>query len=261
MTGLSSPAAWDPEVYLKFSEARTRPAVDLISRITQRTPTRIIDLGCGTGNITQLLADRWPRSSVTGVDSSAEMLSQAQTKNGSIQWVRQDIAAWRPEQPVDLIVSNAALHWLDAHDTLFPRLMGCLNDGGELGVQMPRNFHAPSHQIITEIATNERWRDRLLGLVRPSPVSDPRFYLDTLSACSSSLDLWETTYWHILQGENPIVGWTMGTALRPIMEALEEDEGRDFLSAYAKRIADAYPPAANGKTVFPFRRLFMIARK
>ena len=261
MTRSSSPAAWDPEAYLKFSEARTRPAADLISRITQRTPARIVDLGCGAGNTTQLLADRWPRSRITGVDSSPEMLSQAQTNNGSIQWVRQDIAAWLPEQPVDLIVSNAALHWLDSHDTLFPRLMGCLNDGGELAVQMPRNFHAPSHQIITEIATNEPWKERLVGLVRPSPVSDPRFYVDTLSAWSSSLDLWETTYWHVLEGENPVAEWTKGTALRPFMDALEEDERRDFLSAYAKRIAKAYPPSADGRTMFPFRRLFMIARK
>ena len=198
---------------------------------------------------------------MTGIDSSTEILAKARANGDSIRWVQQDIAAWVPEKSVDLIFSNAALHWLDAHDALFPRLVGCLNDGGELAVQMPRNFHAPSHQTIAEIAANERWKERLLRLVRPSPVHEPQFYIDKLSALTSSLDVWETTYWHVLDGENPVAEWTKGTALRPFMEALTEDERHDFLSAYDQRIAKAYPSSADGKTTFPFRRFFMVARR
>lgn len=253
--------SWDPEAYLAFSGARTRPAADLIARITQNAPAQIVDLGCGAGNITRLLADRWPRGRVTGIDSSAAMLAKARAGDESIRWVQEDIAAWAPEHRVDLILSNAALHWLDAHDTLFPRLMRCLNAGGELAVQMPRNFHAPSHRAIAEIAANERWRERLRPLLRPSPVDTPNSYIDKLSALTSSLDVWETTYWHILAGDNPIVEWTKGTALRPFLEALPDDDGQAFLSAYAERIAEAYPPSGDGRTLFPFQRLFIVAKR
>ncbi len=265
MAQSSSPTSWDPRAYLAFSEARGRPAADLIARIKQTAPARIFDLGCGAGNITRLLASRWPRARVTGVDSSAAMLARARANDDAIRdairWVQEDIAAWAPRETVDLIVSNAALHWLDAHDALFPRLIRCLNAGGELAVQMPRNFHAPSHRAIAETATNQRWKDRLLPLLREPPVHAPDFYIAKLSALTSVLDVWETTYWHELEGDNPVVEWTKGTALRPFLELLPDDDRQAFLSEYAERIAEAYPPRPDGGTLFPFRRLFIVAKR
>lgn len=257
----SSPASWDPRAYLAFSAERARPAADLISRITQNAPSRIVDLGCGAGNLTRLLADRWPQARVTGVDSSAAMLAEARANDEALHWVKADIAEWAPTETVNLIVSNAALHWLDAHEALFPRLIRWLNPGGELAVQMPRNFQAPSHRAITETVNDPRWRARLLPVVRESPVHAPNFYIETLSALTSSLDVWETTFWHVLAGDNPVVEWTKGTALRPFLEALPVHDHQAFLGEYAQRIAEAYPPAADGKTLFPFRRLFIVARR
>jgi len=261
MAPSSSPSSWDPGAYLAFSDSRARPAADLIARIAQTAPVRIVDLGCGAGNVTQLLAKRWPGARVTGIDSSAAMLSRARENTDSIRWVQADIAEWTPRRSLNLIFSNAALHWLDAHGTLFPRLVRCLNAGGELAVQMPGNFHAPSHRAIAEIAANERWRERLLPLLRPRPVHAPDFYIAKLSALTSSLDVWETTYWHVLDGDNPVVEWTKGTALRPFLEALPSADRQAFLAAYAERIAEAYSPAADGRTLFPFRRLFIVARR
>lgn len=257
----SSPSTWDPAAYLAFSESRGRPATDLIARITHTDPTRIVDLGCGAGNVTRMLADRWPRARVTGVDSSAAMLARARADHDSIRWVQQDIAAWSPREKVDLIFSNAALHWLSAHEALFPRLVSRLGVGGELAVQMPRNFHAPSHRIIVEIAANERWNERLSHLLRHPPVHDPDFYIDKLCALTSSLDVWETTYWHVLEGDNPIVEWTTGTALRPFLEVLPSHDRQAFLAAYGERIAEAYPRSPGGRTLFQFRRLFIVAKR
>lgn len=257
----ASPTSWDPRAYLAFSEARGRPAADLIARITQTAPARIFDLGCGAGNITRLLADRWPRALVTGVDSSATMLARARANGPDIHWAQQDIAAWTPDETADLIFSNAALHWLDGHETLFARLISYLTPGGELAVQMPRNAHAPSHRAIAETATNERWKDRLVPLLRDAPVHAPKVYIDTLSAPTSSLDVWETTYWHVLEGDNPVVEWTKGTVLRPFLEVLADTDRQAFLDAYGERIAEAYPLLSDGKTLFPFRRLFIVAKR
>lgn len=257
----SGPAAWDPATYLAFSEERTRPARDLISRIGMDAPARIVDLGCGAGNSTRLLAAHWPRSRVTGVDSSPEMLAAARAIDGLIEWAQADIATWAPDEPVDLVFSNAALHWLDGHDTLFPRLVSYLNTGGELAVQMPRNDHAPTHQAIAEIARRRQWKDTLAPLLNRPPVDDPEVHFERLSTLTSSLDVWETTYWHVLDGENPVVDWTKGTVLRPFLEALPETEQDAFVAVYAKRMASAYLRSATGKTLFPFRRLFIVARR
>ena len=257
----SSPTSWDPRTYLAFSEARGRPAADLIGRVTQTAPAQIFDLGCGAGNITRLLMDRWPDARVTGIDSSSTMLAQTRANGKDIRWIQQDIGAWTPDETADLVFSNAALHWLDDHEALFARLVGYLSPGGELAVQMPRNAHAPSHRAIAEIAGDPRWKDRLLALLREAPVHAPGVYIDILTALTSSLDVWETTYWHELDGNNPVVEWTKGTALRPILAVLAENDRQAFLNAYAERIAEAYPPRPNGKTLFPFRRLFIIAKR
>ena len=170
--------AWDPAQYLKFAGPRLRPALDLLQRIAVEAPDVVYDLGAGAGNVTRLIAARWPEAQVVGVDSSAEMLARAAVENPGIapgiEWQRADLASWRPSRPADVIYSNAALHWLDNHDTLLVALLDGLKPGGVLAVQMPRNFGAPSHTSITETALDGPWRPVLEPLLRPSPVADAK---------------------------------------------------------------------------------------
>lgn len=251
--------AWDPAQYLKFAGPRLRPAIDLLQRIDVAAPSVVYDLGAGAGNVTRLIAARWPDARVVGVDGSAEMLAKAAAENPGIEWQQADLAAWRPQQPAAVIYSNAALHWLDHHDRLLPGLFAALTPGGVLAVQMPRNFGARSHTLITDTALGGPWRARLEPLLRPSPVAEPEFYYDLLAPLAASLDLWETEYLQVLDGANPVKEWTKGTWLLPLLAALEEPERSRFEEAYAERVAAAYPPRGDGKTLFPFRRLFMIA--
>lgn len=251
--------AWDPAQYLKFAGPRLRPAIDLLQRVDLDRPGLVYDLGAGTGNVTRLIAARWPEARVVGVDSSAEMLAKAAAENPGIKWQQADLGAWRPERPPDLIYSNAALHWLDGHDRLFPTLFGGLATGGVLAVQIPRNFSAPSHTLITEAASSGPWRSRLEPLLRPSPVAAPEFYYDLLAPKAAALDMWETEYLQVLEGANPVKEWTKGTWLAPLLGALEDPERSGFERAYGERVLAAYPPRRDGKTLFPFRRLFMIA--
>ena len=251
--------AWDPAQYLRFAGPRLRPALDLLQRIDLESPSTIYDLGAGAGNVTRLIAARWPKARIVGVDGSAEMLAKAAAENPEIEWRQADLDTWRPDRPTDLIYSNAALHWLDHHDRLFPAVFAGLAPKGVLAVQIPRNFGAPSHTSITETALRGSWRSRLEPLLRPSPVAEPAFYYDLLAPLAASLDLWETEYLQVLEGENPVKEWTKGTWLSPLLAALEEPDRSRFEAAYAERVAAAYPPRSDGKTLFPFRRMFLIA--
>ncbi|MBT3703808.1 MAG: methyltransferase domain-containing protein [Alphaproteobacteria bacterium] len=252
---------WDPDRYLHFGGQRVRPALDLMSRIPLSAPGHIVDLGCGAGNVTRLLSEYWPRSSITGVDNSPEMLTRAFAEGLDVTWVEADINTWQPEIAPDLIFSNAALHWCDSHQTLLPDLIGQLGPQGVLAVQMPRNHSAPSHVCMIEAAKDGPWYEKLELVLRPGPVATPEKYYQILSTCSWKVDIWEAEYLQILDGENPVVEWTSTTALQPLLEALEdEDERAGFLQAYSDRIAEAYPVMANGKTLFPFRRIFIIAQ-
>ncbi len=251
---------WDPAQYLKFAGQRLRPAIDLLSRIDAEDPAEVYDLGAGAGNVTRLLQDRWPDAHVTGVDDSEEMLAKAAAAAPEITWERADLATWRPGRPADLIYSNAALHWIIGHDRLFAALVAALAPGGVLAVQMPRNFSAPSHTAIAEAARSGPWRTRLEPLLRPAPVADPAFYFDLLVPRVATVDIWETEYLQVLEGDNPVKEWTKGTWLRPLLDALAEPERSGFEAAYGALVTRAYPPRADGHTLFPFRRLFIIAR-
>jgi trans-aconitate 2-methyltransferase len=251
---------WDPAQYLKFAGQRLRPAIDLLSRIDAEDPAEVYDLGAGAGNVTRLLQDRWPDAHVTGIDDSEEMLAKAAAAAPEITWRRADLATWRPGRPADLIYSNAALHWIVDHDRLFSDLVAALAPGGVLAVQMPRNFSAPSHTAIAEAARSGPWRTRLEPLLRPAPVADPAFYFDLLAPRVATVDIWETEYLQVLEGDNPVKEWTKGTWLRPLLDALSEPERSGFEAAYGALVARAYPPRADGHTLFPFRRLFIIAR-
>ena len=252
---------WDPAQYLKFAGHRLRPALDLLNRIDLSAPRFVYDLGAGAGNVTRLLRARWPDAHITGVDDSAEMLAKAAAESPDITWQQADLGAWRPSRPADLIYSNAALHWLPDHPRLFPALFDALAPGGVLAVQIPRNFSAPSHTSISEAAMSGPWRAKLEPLLRPAPVHEPDIYYGLLAAQAKSLDMWETEYVQALEGKDPIKEWVKGTWLRPLLDALDGPERDDFEAAYARLVARAYPPRADGRTLFPFRRLFMIAER
>lgn len=252
---------WNPNQYLKFSEPRLRPAVDLLARVTVENPKHVYDLGCGVGNITRILAQRWPTAVITGIDDSAEMLAQAAKESSRITWARQSLATWTPDQPTDVIFSNAALHWLPNHERLFRSLVSRLSPGGTLAVQMPRNFSAPSHTAIADTVRDGPWRDKLEPLLISNPVADPTFYYSLLERDAAELDIWESEYLHALDGDDPVKEWTKGTWLKRFLDALDEPERSNFERAYAERVRAAYPRQANGKTLFPFKRLFIVLTK
>jgi trans-aconitate 2-methyltransferase len=251
--------SWDPQQYGRFAGQRLRPALDLIARIPLEHPQTVVDLGCGTGNVTRMLRRRWPGACVTGVDASPQMLAEARKEEASIAWEQTELGAWDPATKYDLVFSNAALHWLDDHPGLFMRLAANVTAGGVLAVQMPRNFHAPSHTLMHELALSPPWRDALGKLLRPLPVLEPAAYYDLLAPLARSLDIWETEYLQILEGENPVAEWTKGTWLAPLLAALASSARVAYESEYRQLVARAYPRRADGKTLFPFRRLFIVA--
>jgi trans-aconitate 2-methyltransferase len=252
---------WDPSQYLAFADLRLRPALDLLARAPAEAPELVVDLGCGPGNLAPYLKARWPAARILGVDGSAEMLAKARKAAEGVDFVQADIGAWSPNAAPDVIFSNAALHWLDRHDALFPRLLGMLAPGGVLAVQMPRNHGAPSHTQIVATVMDGPWRARLEPLLRPSPTHPPAVYYDLLAPCAARLDIWETEYLQVLEGRDPVKEFTKGSALKPFLDALDGAERGAFEEAYAARLRATYRPQADGRTLFPFRRLFLIAAR
>jgi trans-aconitate 2-methyltransferase len=252
--------SWDPAQYLKFADHRLRPAVDLLNRIDLAAPGQIYDLGAGTGNVTRLLKSRWPQARITGVDASEEMLAKARQALPDLVWQRADLANWRPPAPAELIYSNAALHWIERHDEIFPALFSAVAPGGVLAVQMPDNFSSPSHTAIAEAAHRGPWARKLEPLLRPPPVNEPDFYFGLLAPSAASVDIWQTEYLQPLEGDNPVKEWTKGTWLKPLLDALDEPERSGFEAAYGALVSQAYPRRRDGKTLLPFRRLFIVAK-
>ncbi|MGF1560997.1 MAG: methyltransferase domain-containing protein [Geminicoccaceae bacterium] len=250
---------WQPDAYLRYSDQRLRPGLDLLARIELDTPARIVDLGCGPGNLSAFLARRWPDASLTLVDSSPAMLAKAAKHLPEATCVAADIATWVPAEPLDLIFSNAALHWLDDHASLFARLLGYLAPGGVLAVQMPRNYGAPSHALVNETAADGPWASALAGVLTRWPVAAPEAYADWLSPHARALDLWTTTYYQWLTGEDAVLAWMRATTLLPIRDALDAQTYARFEDALGARLRIAYPPRADGRTLFPFTRLFLRA--
>ncbi len=251
--------SWNPQQYSRFAGQRLRPALDLIARVPLEHPQSVVDLGCGTGNVTRILRNRWPRARITGVDGSTQMLAEARKEEADIVWEQSELGTWRPAEKYEVVFSNAALHWLDDHPALFARLAGHIASGGVLAVQMPRNFGAPSHTLMHELATSQPWRDALARVLRPVPVLDPAAYYGLLAPRARFLDIWETEYLQILEGENPVAEWTKGTWLAPLLAALAPGPRAAFEAEYRRCVAQAYPRQADGKTLFPFRRLFIVA--
>lgn len=252
--------AWNPQQYLAFADHRLRPVFDLLARVPAENPKRVVDLGCGAGNATKILKRRWPDADITGVDSSPEMLARARKEAPEITWVQSDIAAWRPDEPPDVLFANAALHWLGGHDRLFPALAAQVKPGGYLAVQMPANFRAPSHRTIEEVGRDPRWRAAIEPLIKDPPTGEPSFYYDLLRPVAASLDIWYVEYLQVLVGEDPVAEFVKGSWLPQFLEALEEPHRREFEAEYRARLRAAYPKRADGATLFPFKRLFIVAR-
>lgn len=263
---------WDPQQYLRHATHRTRPFHDLLARIGDLpggAAPRIADIGCGPGNVTALLAGRWPGARITGYDSSREMLAAAEQYagptpgGGSLEFRRADAGTWTPDEPFDLIVSNAALQWVPGHVDRFPEWLERLTPGGTLAFQVPGNFTAPSHALLAELCESPRWRSRIGDRGREYVhILSPGDYLERLTEFGAeAVDAWETTYVQLLHGDDPVLDWTKGTALRPVLTALEEDRAAvsEFVGQYRDLLRKAYPAGPHG-TVFPFRRIFAVAR-
>ncbi|WP_448642253.1 trans-aconitate 2-methyltransferase [Geodermatophilus sp. URMC 63] len=256
-------AAWDPAVYLRYAGERARPFADLLARVDAADPRVVVDLGCGEGALTASLAARWPGARVTGVDSSPEMLAAAAAHAvpGRVGFVRGDVRDWRPDGPVDVVVSNAVLHWVSGHASLLARWAGHLAPGGRLAVQVPGNHTAPTHRLLAELCTSPRWSDRLAGAAPPpDAVLEPAGYLDVLTGAGLAADVWETTYLHVLRGPDPVLTWVRSTVLRPVVALLDDDGAAELTAAYAAALRAAYPPRPDGTTALPFRRVFAVGR-
>jgi len=251
---------WTPGAYLKYADQRLRPALDLLARVPLDSAERVTDLGCGPGSVVPPLAQAFPGALITGVDSSPEMLAVArETFGDAAAWVQADAAGWQPDAPQNLIFSNAALHWLDHHDALFPRLMGCVAPGGVLAVQMPNQYSAPSHTLMRAVAEDGPWAEILVPLLRPSPVASPDDYYGWLTPHAQTVDIWQTEYMQIMTGDDPVLDWISSTALKPLTDALADGQRNAFTEALAYKLRTAYPQRADGTTLFPFRRLFIVA--
>lgn len=254
---------WDAGQYLRFAEERTRPCRDLVAQIAIPSPRRVIDLGCGPGNSTQVLAERWPEAVLTGLDNSPDMIEAARQASPFRRWRVGDIATWTSleDGPYDVIFSNAALQWVPDHPRLYPQLLEHVAPGGALAVQVPNNSNAPAHVIARALATSDAWRNVFPAEgVREWHVHDGGFYYDLLAPHAAKIDLWETDYIHILPDAEAIVEWYKGTGLRPFLDALAlPDDRQRFVEAYQKAIRDVHRPRADGRVLFPFRRMFLIA--
>jgi trans-aconitate 2-methyltransferase len=254
---------WDPQQYRRFGDERSRPFFDLLARVGAERPRHVVDLGCGPGELTATLAARWPSATVIGVDSSPAMIEAAQAgrpTGGELSFQLGDATDWQPDAPVDVLVANAVLQWLPGQLEVLARWAGLLSAGGWLAVQAPGNFDQPGHVIMRELAASARWRPLLEGVVLNRQAGDPADYLGLLAGAGCETDAWETTYLHVLPGDNPVLDWYKGTGLRPVIDALPADLAAEFIAEYGDRVRQAYPARPYG-TVLPFRRVFVVARR
>ena len=247
---------WNAAKYRQFSNERDRPFFDLIAHVPLAQAATIADLGCGDGHLTAGLLERAPDAQIWGVDSSSEMLKSAVDIPGRLEFIRADLSEWNPPQQLEVIVSTAALQWVPDHASLIPQLTAMLESGGCLAVQMPANFEAPLHAILRELTADPQWE--LQGVKEWRHAQPLEWYVETLSELGFSVNAWETSYLHVLHGQNPVLEWVKGTALRPILARLEGERHEAFLEAYGERLVDAYPAKSFG-TPLPFKRAFFVA--
>jgi trans-aconitate 2-methyltransferase len=272
---------WDAAQYLRFGGERSRPFFDLLARVGAELPGYVVDMGCGPGNLTAVLAERWPTAAVCGVDSSPEMIEAARTLATAstprplapsaagpvatshapgLSFMLDDVRHWEPQSLPDVIISNAVLQWVPHHRELLVRWADQLAAGGWLAFQVPGNFDQPSHAIMREMAASARWRTLLRDVALNRQSADPAGYAELLAQAGLEVDAWETTYVHILHGEDPVLEWYKGSGLRPVLAALDAEQAAAFLAEYGTRVREAYPASSFG-TIFPFRRVFAVAHR
>ena len=265
--GQSAGTRWDPAQYHRFADHRLRPALELLDRVPFVDASLVFDLGCGSGNVTRIIAERFAAARVAGVEISDEMRAKAAETPSRIEWIQADIAEWAPRQAPEFIYSNAALHWVDDHATLFPRLFGFLAPGGCLAAQMPLSFPMPSHRLMRDTLAHGGVNGARLGdealsaAVARKWVLDAAEYYDLLAPEASTVDVWETEYVQRLEGDDPVFEWVRATGLRPVLNGLRGVERERFIEVYRARLRQAYPRRADGHTLYPFRRLFMVATR
>jgi trans-aconitate 2-methyltransferase len=258
---MTSTSDWAAKQYVLFENERTRPVRDLLAAVPPNDARFAVDIGCGPGNSTEVLLAHLPGAAVSGIDSSADMIAAARKRLPDVRFDVADIAAWNDARTYDLILANAVLQWLPDHETLFPRLIGQLASGGHLAVQMPDNLDEPAHRLLRETAAEGPWADRLKGVERTAR-HQPLWYYELLAPHCARVDVWRTTYHHPLQGgADAVVEWFKGSALRPFIAALNDDEQTAFIARYRDGIAKAYPTLADGTVLLPFPRLFIVATR
>ena len=251
---------WDPSTYLQFADERARPFVDLVGQVRADKPAQVVDLGCGPGQLTASLADRWPGATVLGLDSSPEMVERASAyTSAGVSFAVQDLRDWRPAELVDVILSNATLQWVPDHRDLLPRLVAALAPGGWLAFQVPGNFAEPSHVLLNRLAEDPRFAEFTADRERPAAF-DAATYADDLHRLGCVVNAWETTYLHVLTGPDPVFHWISGTGARPVLQALPVEPREVFVAEYKAALAQAYPPRPYG-TLLPFRRVFVVAQR
>jgi trans-aconitate 2-methyltransferase len=248
--------------YLKFADERTRAARDLLAQVLLKSPRLVYDLGCGPGNSTELLIERYPEARIVGVDSSPDMLAKARQSYPHAHFIEDDLTNWQPSEEPDLLFANAVFQWVPDHLLVLRRLIAALPKGGVLAVQMPDNLNEPSHVAMRETAAEGRWARKLekLGQVRDRLPAVATYY-DALTPGAARVDIWHTIYNHPLDGPDGIVEWVKGTGLRPYIDPLDGEERRAYLARYRARIAKAYPLAGDGKALLRFPRLFIVCVK
>lgn len=251
--------AWSPAQYLKFADERSRPARDLLAAVPLEKAARVVDLGCGPGNSTELLVERFPEAEVIGLDSSPEMLDAAQKRLPQVTFVEANVETWSPEAPVDLLYANATFQWVADHHGALARLFEGLAPGGVLAVQVPDNLDEPSHALMRAVSSQSPWAPKFRVPIAREPIASPSAYYDLLIPFASRIDIWHTHYNHPLQGPAAIADMVKSTGLRPYLARLDETEKAEWLARYEAKLADAYPPLADGRVLYRFPRLFIVA--
>lgn len=252
---------WDPKIYLRYEQYRTRPAMDLISQIKLEIPGAIVDLGCGPGNVTHKLANKWKKRQVYGIDNSHQMLAQAKANYNNINWNLSAIENWSPQTPTALIFSNAALHWVSNKPSLLTKLVDFLEPGGHFAFQIPITEHSEYQVCIRQTIESQRWRNKLKKIwIYKDPLPAESIYQALLPVCST-VDIWVTNYIHVLEGDSPVTAWIKATGLTPYLEVLSHKERHEFLSDYTQCVNKSYQKQSNGSTLFPMKRIFAVAKK
>lgn len=254
-----SVSAWSPGQYLKFEDERTRPAAELLARVPLERPKRVLDVGCGPGNSTELLAARFPQAEIVGLDSSPEMIATARKRLPSAEFIVADIHDYAPKTPFDLIFANAVFQWVPDHLDVVARLFATCPPGGAIALQVPDNLNEPTHMLMAAVARGGPWKEKFAKPIPRGPIPPPSAWYDRLGPLASSVDVWHTVYHHVLAEPAAIVEWVKGTGLRPWLDRLDEAERDAYLAAYTERIAESYPPLCDGKVMLRFPRLFVVA--